>query len=124
MDEVKRLNDSKCDISVSESGITDSYKIPYVLFNCPSRLSFADNRSLLYFSSPDKIYCRSSMEDLLLPAYLQFVFFTLIEDKWKIYVGLRTNSNTQTHTRWKAYWITSLQIIFSRSSSSLSITNP
>jgi len=42
------------------------------------------------------------MEDLILSVYLQFVFFALIEDKWKIYVGLRTNGHTQTHTRWKA----------------------
>jgi len=46
------------------------------------------------------------MEDLILPVYLLFVFFTLIEDKWKIYVGLRTNAHTQTHTHWKAYRIT------------------
>jgi hypothetical protein len=56
MDEVKRLNDSKCDISVSESCITDSYKIPHVLFICPSCLSCADNRNLSYFSSPDTVY--------------------------------------------------------------------
>lgn len=55
-DEVKSLNDSKCDIPVSESCITDSYKIPHVLFICPSSLSCADNRSLLHFSSPDAIY--------------------------------------------------------------------
>jgi hypothetical protein len=56
MDGVQRLNDSKCDIPVSESCITDSYKIPHVLFICPSCLSCADNRSLLYFSSSDSIY--------------------------------------------------------------------
>jgi hypothetical protein len=37
------------------------------------------------------------MEDLILPAYLlQFVSFALIEDKWKIYVGLRTNAHINT----------------------------
>jgi len=55
-DEAQRLSDSRYDIPVSESCITDSYKIPRVLFMCSSCLSCADNRSLMYFSSPDTIY--------------------------------------------------------------------
>ena len=111
MEEVQRLNDSKCDISVSESYITDSYEIPHVLFICPSCLSCADNRSFLHFSCPDSIYNiltflygRSHIACLLTICFLH-------TDRRQMENVCRpthkcTHANTYTHTQWKAYRIT------------------
>lgn len=105
-DEVQWLNDFKCDIPVSESCVTDYYKIPHVLFICPSCLSCADNRSLLYFSRPDTIY------NILTFVYGRSHIACLLAiflrtDRRQMESLCRpthkcTHVNTCTHTHWKA----------------------